>query len=213
MGRIMSKWRSSPAMPARVMSTVSGSQCCPRLDQIGDRCRVGIGEPRIIDQPGAADMAGIRDRQRRLADRQSQSLRPFTVAPLSVSGTDGHSMECRSSSTSTLSINLPHGPGAGQLAGVDVDPSSTAGSHSRFMSSSRKRVAVGWAGSNLSKAARLAKPKVSRATPGLQAEAQQPVQHDGAGDLVAMDQADHRHMRAGLRRRTMLMKPSIPVFA
>ena len=39
--------------------------------------------------------------------------------------------------------------------------SSTAGSHTRLMSSSMKRDAVGWRGSNRSYAARLTKPKVS----------------------------------------------------
>ncbi len=90
----------------------------------------------------------------------SASRFPFGDVPHRISGSDGHSIECRSNSTSTVSIS-------GRISRARSSSverralSSTAASHTRLMSSSTKRDAVGWRGSNRSYAARLTKPNVS----------------------------------------------------
>ena len=124
-----------------------------------------VGEARIVDDAPPADMPVIGHHQRRHADRRAPARRPFGDAPHRISGSDGHSIECRSNSTSTVSIS-------GRISRArssSMDrrgPSSTATSHTRLMSSSTNRDAVGWRGSNRSNAARLTKPNVSRPRAG-----------------------------------------------
>ena len=90
----------------------------------------------------------------------SASRHPFSDAPHRISGSDGQSIECRSSSTSTVSIR-------GRICRARSSSqdrcvlSSMGMSQSRLMSSSTKREMVGCCGSKRSKAAILTKPKVS----------------------------------------------------
>src|SRR5580658_8567694 len=86
---------------------------------------------------------------------------PFAVSPHSSSGSDGHSIECKSISTSTVSISERISR-ARSSSTECRGPSSTSTSQTRLMSSSTKREAVGWRGSKRWNASRLTKPKVSR---------------------------------------------------
>ena len=111
-------------------------------------------------------------------------------------------MECRSSSTSTVS-SKGRSARARRSSQERRPPASTASSHSRFRSSSTKRLAVGSAGSKRSNASMLAKTRLRAPARRPQPRAQPAVEQRGAGDLVAVD---HRHhaRRAGRtpRRRS-----------
>ena len=124
-----------------------------------------VAEPRIVDQPPPAGVAAIGHHQRGPPDRQRQRppLRRFPAQDQRI-GRPQHRMQ----------VEQPHPPyrsaaGSRARASSSQDrrgPSSTAGSHTRLMSSSTKRERVGWRGSKRSNAARLTKPNVSRPRAG-----------------------------------------------
>ena len=120
-----------------------------RLHQAGGTRRRRIGEARIVDQPPPARVAMVGHHQSPARPRRAQAACPSATCrtgsadPTATASSAGRTAHppCRSAAGSRA---------PGQARSERRALSSTAASHTRLMSSSTKRDAVGWRGSNRS---------------------------------------------------------------
>ena len=141
-----------------------GAPMLPGLDQAGGRV-ARPGEPHIIDDARPRRVPMIGDHEVRHADRHRQ--RPAALAGSARAAAGRWATAWNAGRAACRRVSITGRSARARSSSLLLrGPSSTAGSHTRFMSSSRKRDAVGCSGSNRAKAEMLANTRLSRPRAG-----------------------------------------------
>ena len=195
----MSRWRSSPATLANMVSTVAGCQCCPASTRLAAH---GVAGSAKRHSRSCAGRWHGHDPPRPTPARRRRT-RGASLWPMCRTGSAGPTA---TASNADRAARRPCRSAAGSRARGRVrsnaaDRPAPPRPRRRLMSSSTKRDAVGWRGSNRSICGEIdeAECQPCRAS-GVSPARSSRSSTMRAGDLVAVRDGEQRDMRAGSRR-------------